>query len=188
MSAPGPTADVSVRPAVPGDEGRIARVQLAAWRLAHADALGPAALDLVDEEAVRGQWAAAIGSPPAGGFHVLVACDGPAVVGVASVAPVPPPGDDPTAAPGGVVLALEVDPVRQRQGHGSRLLAAAVDLLRADGADQVTTWVLDGDPAREQFLASCGLGPDGATRELASGTDADGSARVVREHRWSAAI
>ena len=30
-----PTADVSVRPAVPGDEHRIARIQLAAWRAAH---------------------------------------------------------------------------------------------------------------------------------------------------------
>ena len=33
-------ADVSVRPAVPGDETPIARVQLAAWRDEHADVLG----------------------------------------------------------------------------------------------------------------------------------------------------
>ncbi|MFC4616092.1 GNAT family N-acetyltransferase [Cellulomonas algicola] len=181
-------ADVSVRPAVPGDESRIARVQVAAWRLAHADALGSEALALVDEDAVRDRWSTAITSPPSTGFHVLVACDGPAVVGVASVAPVPAPADDPTAAPGGVVLALEVEPLRQRQGHGSRLLAAAVDLLRADGADQVLTWVLDGDSAREQFLASCGLGADGAVRELAPARDAQGAERIVVERRWSASI
>ncbi|GCE77079.1 GNAT family N-acetyltransferase [Cellulomonas biazotea] len=183
-----PTADVSVRPAVAGDEARIARIQLAAWRHAHLDALGADALALVDEGTVRAQWAAAVTSPPAGGYHVLVACDGPAVVGFASVAPVPPPADDPTAAPGGVVLALEVEPVRQRQGHGSRLLAAAVDLLRADGADQLLTWVLDGDPAREEFLTSCGLGPDGASRALASGHDDAGQEREVVERRWSASI
>lgn len=181
-------ADVSVRPAVAGDDTRIARLQLAAWRHAHLDALGADALALVDEDAVRRRWSDAITSPPASGFHVLVACDGPAVVGVASVAPVPAPGDDPLAAPGGVVLALEVEPLRQRQGHGSRLLAAAVDLLRADGADQVLTWVLDGDSAREAFLTSCGLGADGVTRELASAADAQGVERVVVERRWSAAI
>ena len=35
----GSSADVSVRPAVPGDETALARVQLAAWRAAHAEVL-----------------------------------------------------------------------------------------------------------------------------------------------------
>jgi len=52
----------------------------------------------------------------------------------------------------------------------------------------VQTWVLDGDSARAQFLASAGLGADDAVRTLASGTMADGTERVVTEHRWSAAI
>lgn len=181
-----PTADVSVRPAVPGDETRIARIQLAAWRAAHADVLGDVVLDSLDEDAFVEQWRRAVTSPPGPGFHVLVACDGPRVVGVASVAPVPPP--DPLQAPGGVVLALEVDPEHQRSGHGSRLLAAAVDVLRADGADQVQTWVVDGDTARERFLSGAGLGPDGRTRRLATGPGPDEQAHVVAEHRWYAEI
>ena len=181
-----PTADVSVRPAVPGDETRIAAIQLAAWRAVHADVLGEVVLDSLDEEAFVHQWRQAVTSPPGAGYHVLVACDGPRVVGVASVAPVPPP--DPLQAPGGVVLALEGDPADQRAGHGSRLLAAAVDLLRADGADQVQTWVVDGDDAREQFLAGAGLGPDGRTRRLATGPGPDDEAYVVSESRWYAEI
>lgn len=181
-----PTADVSVRPAVPGDEVRIAAVQLAAWRAAHVDVLGEVVLDSLDEQAFVEQWRQAVTAPPGPGFRVLVACDGPHVVGVASVAPVPPPG--PADAPGGVVLALEVDPPHQRRGHGSRLLAAAVDLLRGDGADQVQTWVVDGDTARERFLAGAGLGPDGRTRRLATGPGPDEEAHVVAEHRWYAAI
>lgn len=177
-------ADVSVRPAVPGDETPIARVQLAAWRDEHADVLGADVLDLLDEQAVVDQWASAISAAPTG-HRVLVACDGATVVGFAAIAPVPAPED---AAPGGVILALEVLPQAQRGGHGSRLLAAAVDLLREQGADQVHTWVLDGDDARAQFLSGAGLGPDQATRELASGTQPDGSHRVVTEHRWWAAI
>ena len=181
-----PTADVSVRPAVPGDEHRIARIQLAAWRAAHADVLGEVVLDSLDEQAFVERWRQAVTTPPGPGYHVLVACDGPRVVGVASVAPVAPP--DPVQAPGGVVLALEVDPPDQRAGHGSRLLAAAVDLLRADGADQVQTWVVDGDAARERFLSGAGLGPDGRSRRLATGPGPDEEAHVVTERRWYAGI
>ena len=119
---------------------------------------------------------------------MLVACEGATVVGVVSLAPVPAPEDRPFDAPGGVILTLEVEPSQQRGGHGSRLLAAAVDTLREDGADQVHTWVLDGDSARAQFLASSGPGSRRRRRELASGTLPDGTPRVVTEHRWSASI
>jgi len=180
-------ADVSVRPAVRGDEHAIARVQVEAWRVSHAEVLGQGALDLLDERAIEDQWAAAVVAPPSG-YRVLVACDGPTVVGVVSVAPVPAPEGRPFDAPGGAILALEVEPARQRVGHGSRLLAAAVDTLREDGADQVHTWVLDGDEARARFLASAGLGPDDVARELISGLMPDGSTRTVTEHRWSASI
>jgi GNAT superfamily N-acetyltransferase len=81
------------------------------------------------------------------------------------------------------VTALEVDPEHQRAGHGSRLLTACVDLGREHGATEVTTWVLDGDDAREAFLAGSGLGPDGAVRTLAAGPD-----REVVERRWAAEL
>jgi GNAT superfamily N-acetyltransferase len=100
-------------------------------------------------------------------------------------------------APGVEILTLEVDPDHQRGGHGSRLLAACVDLAREDGATHLQTWVLQGDAAREQFLASAGLGPDGACRELAPSTVGEGEGEAtgqgrsqggVAEHRWVAEI
>lgn len=175
------TADVSVRPATPGDEAAITRTQLRAWRSSHGEVLGADVLEQLDAAAVQEQWAQAITAPPTGGHHVLVACDGPRVVGFAASAPVE----------GGVeVVALEVDPDHRRGGHGSRLLTACVDLARETGAGHVRTWVLDGDAAREQFLGGAGLGPDGSRRELASGgPDVDGTGpRTVTEHRWSAQI
>ncbi len=178
------TSDVSVRPAVPGDEAAIVAIQVEAWRRSHGDVLG-GALDALDHDAMRSQWATAVSTPPAG-HRVLVACEGATVVGFASIAPVP--AADPATPPGGLLLALEVDPAHQRGGHGSRLLAACVDLLREDGADQLQTWVLDGDAARAQFLSGAGLGPDDTVRELASGTLPDGTTRTVREHRWWATI
>lgn len=163
------TADVSVRPAVAGDEVAMTRVQVSAWRTAHAATLGDAVVDLLDEPRMTAQWATAITAPPGPGFAVLVACAGPVVVGFAAVAP-------------GQILALEVEPGSQRQGHGSRLLSAAVDRLRSDRAEEVVTWILDGDAAREQFFAGAGLGPSGRTRTLAAGE------REVRESRWSATL
>lgn len=177
------TADVSVRPATPGDEAPITRVQLRAWRHSHTDVLGAEVLELLDAAAVRDRWAAAIAAPPSPAHRVLVACDGPFVVGFAACVPVA--ADRPGGAAGGVEMAsLEVDPDHQRGGHGSRLLAACVDLARADGAHHLLTWVLDGDPAREQFLAGAGLGPDGARRDLAVAPDGT----AVSEQRWSAEI
>jgi L-amino acid N-acyltransferase YncA len=185
---PHPTADVSVRPAVPGDERAIAAVQLAAWRTAYTDSLGAGALSMLDEAAVVERWRAAVAAPPSRTFHVLVAMAGPRLVGFVSLAPVPAPANAADQTPGGIVLALEVVPTEQRSGHGSRLLAAAVDTLRADGADQVITWVADGDEARVRFLSGAGLSPDGAARELASGPGPDGEQTVLREHRWGALL
>ena len=171
-------ADVSVRPATPEDEAAIARVQLRAWRASHAGLLGADVLEQLDVQAVRAQWERAITAPPSASHRVLVACDGPRVVGFAASAPV---------EHGIEVVALEVDPDHQRGGHGSRLLTACVDLAREHGAVHLQTWVLDDDAAREQFLAAAGLGPDGARRELGVGADGDGT-RTVTEHRWVAEI
>jgi GNAT superfamily N-acetyltransferase len=167
-------ADVSVRPADAVDDAAITRVQLRAWRSSHARELGADLLEHVDVAAVREQWAAAITAPPSRAHRVLVACEGARVVGFAASAP----------TEGGVeVVALEVDPEHQRHGHGSRLLAACVDLAHQDGAGHLETWVLDGDADREQFLAAAGLAPDGARRELAID-----EGRTVAEHRWAAVI
>jgi len=161
------TADVSVRPAVAGDESAVTKVQVASWRA--TGVLGEGVVDALDVPAMRGRWSSAITSPPGPGFAVLVALDGPDVVGFAAVSP-------------GQVLSLEVLPEAQRAGHGSRLLAAAVDRLRADGAETVTTWALVDDKARAAFLEASGLGEDGRSRTLATGV------REVVEHRWSAEI
>jgi GNAT superfamily N-acetyltransferase len=163
------TADVSVRPAVAGDEAHITTIQLDAWRATHTPVLSTEVIDALDAERMREQWAAAITTAPGPGFAVLVACEGATVIGFAAVAPA-------------TLVSLEVAPDHQRRGHGSRLLAAAVDRLRGDGSVEMATWVLDDDAAREAFLSGAGLGPDGRVRTLAAGV------REVTERRWSASI
>ena len=159
-----PTADVSARPAVPGDEAAIAQIQLAAWRSwmgAAADAL-PAA----DIEA---QWATSITAPPSRKHRVFVATDGPNVVGFAALAPTE-------------IVALEVAPEYRRLGHGSRLLAACVDTLRITTAEEVRAWALEGDTVREAFLTGSGMDLGGVRRVL------DGPDGLLAERMWRASL
>ncbi|WP_062377288.1 GNAT family N-acetyltransferase [Demequina pelophila] len=141
-------ADVSARPAVPGDEEAIAAIQLACWR----ETLGPA-VDALPSDDVRAQWAAAIAQPPSRDHRVFVACDGPRVVGFAALAPTE-------------ILALEVAPDHRRAGHGSRLLSACIDTLRTRGATETRAWSLEDDAPRRAFLESAGFGEGGLRRTL----------------------
>lgn len=169
MSLFSPTADVSVRPAVPGDEVAMADLQIAAWRATHVDALGSDVLGRLDTEGFRSQWATAVATPPGPGFAVLVACAGPRVVGYVALSP-------------GAIAGLEVAPDERRKGHGSRLLSAGVDRLRQDGAEEVSAWVLAGDDARAHFFEGAGMAADGRRRTL------DLGGREVTESRWSATL
>jgi GNAT superfamily N-acetyltransferase len=164
-----------VRPARPDDAGEIARVQLATWRVACRRLLPAAALDRVDEAWLADQWSAAIAAPPTPQHRVLVAVEqaeqsylvgfaGSGPVDEQALAPVEPPEalDEQVAA----VTDLLVEPRWGRRGHGSRLLAASVDLWREDGFTAAVAWAYDGDAATRTFLTSAGWEPDGATRAL----------------------
>lgn len=168
----------SVRLALPVEAAQIAAVQRRAWQQLPAD-LATSVLGQVDLNGMAESWRTAILRPPLAQFRVLVAVAGERVVGFAAVGP----SADDDAEPGadGVVAEFAVDPVAQRSGHGSRLLNACVDTLRADGFDRATWWVRATDDALRGFLSGAGWAPDGSHQEL--GTD-DESLRVklVRLH------
>jgi GNAT superfamily N-acetyltransferase len=171
-------ADVSVRPARPSDAAAVAQVQLTTWQAAYAEVLPPAALAL-DVEDVGSAWSQAISAPPSPFHRVLVAVDGSEVVGFAACEPAP---DEDLDAAAGELTALLVEPRWGRRGHGSRLLAAAVDLWREDEVSLAVTWVFDTDTVVKGFLTTAGWGPDTAARSL----EADGTA--VRQGRWHTAL
>jgi GNAT superfamily N-acetyltransferase len=160
--------DAGVRLARPDDAAEITEVQLAVWRRAYADLLPPEALDPGAAAEMAGHWAASIEDPPSRAHRVLVATAGRLVVGFATVAPL-------DAEPGiGELADLQVHPDATRLGHGSRLLAAAVDHLRADGCTGVVAWSSPDDGARLGFLRSAGLGEDGVRRRLDMGEGSSG--------------
>lgn len=170
-------ADVSVRPARPEDAAQIARIQLGTWRVAYATLLPRQVLDAVDHDRAAAQWGESISRPPSPHHHVLVALEREEPVGFVAFGPAAE--DEDRDEPTGSVLTLLVEPRWGRRGHGSRLLAAAVDHLREAGMTSAIAWVLEGDPASVRFYGSAGWEPDGYAR----GLDADGhQVREIRLH------
>jgi GNAT superfamily N-acetyltransferase len=164
-----------VRPARPEDAGEIARIQLSTWRTAYRRLLPRHVLDQLDGDWMAQRWREAVTDPPSGRHRVLVAveqADESYLVGFLAAGPPDEVAFAPDEAPdalGDTVAAITdllVEPRWGRRGHGSRLLAAAVDLWRSDGFDTALAWAYEQDKATSSFLASAGWQPDGATRSL----------------------
>lgn len=174
-----PVADRSVRLALAADAEAIGAVQARAWRESYAPVLPPALLESIDAEGFAAEWRHAIAKPPSAMHRVLVALERNTVVGFAATAPSP----DPDAGPAdGEVVAFHVDPDYLRAGHGSRLLSAVADTLRADKFTRARLWQVVGDDAIRAFLEPAGWIPDGAHRELDLTGDGSATIRQVRLH------
>jgi GNAT superfamily N-acetyltransferase len=173
-----------VREAREDEVGEITRIQLATWRTAYARILPPGIVDRLDAAAVEASWRQAVTAPPSKAHHVLVALEQAAdthLVGFAAIGPADEaataPDEPPLDGATGAVTDLLVEPRWARRGHGSRLLAAAVDLWRGDGDTRAVAWSFERDPALAGLLKSAGWEPDGAVRAL----DMDGT--LVRQLR-----
>lgn len=177
-------ADVNVRPARPGEAGEVARVQRTSWARAGTSVVPSAVLDRLVAEEVVARWAATIEAPPTSGHHVLVARERETIVGMVAFGPAEhddasslQDGPDGLAAeaadsgPTGEIATLLVEPRWGRRGHGSRLLAATVDIARDDGLANLITWVPENDNSARTFFGSAGWQEAGWIRTL----DADGT-------------
>lgn len=168
-----------VRPARTPDVDDIAALQIRAWRTNFAQVLPPAELAALDPADLAMTWASAILNPPTPSHRLLVAVDGASgsdsLAGYSAFGVSADPDADENTAE---LLALVVDPDRTRQGHGSRLLTAAVDHLRAAGFLTLATWLPMADGISRTFFGSSGWGPDSAYRDRVISAD-----KVLREVR-----
>jgi GNAT superfamily N-acetyltransferase len=165
-------AAASVRPARPADATAIGAVQVRCWRREYAGVLPAGLLEGLRGDEFAAPWHTAVTAPPSPRHAVLVACAGQAVVGFAALAP---SADGAASATDAELVALEVDPVHQRAGHGSRLLAAVADTARDHGFTALRAWVPAASEARRAFLTSAGPSPDGARRRLRPATASPGT-------------
>ena len=178
---PGPLADASVRRARPNDAPAVGMVQATVFRETYAGRVPDDVVALFEPDAFARSWRESLTAPPEGVHRLMVACAGDQVVGLVAVGP----SQDPDAGgASGEVTVLGVHPDARRQGHGSRLLNAGVDVLREAGADTVSVWVPHDDEDARAFLAASGFAPDGAYRDRVVSPDGD----TLREVRLSAGL
>lgn len=175
-----PAADVSVRVGWADDAAGIAAVQVRAWREEYVDLLPAEVIEALDQDQFAQAWQASLSSPKDARNRVLVALERNTVRGFAVTGPTTDPDCDPVAD--AEISELTIDPDQTRHGHGSRLVQACADTLRADRFRTALIWLNATDDVRRAFLTGAGWAPDGAHREL--DLHGDGSVRVrqVRLH------
>ena len=154
----------SVRLAWPDESSSIAELQRRSWAVQWPAELAELMLASMSLADMVDAWRIAIERPPEAAFRVLIATDGQRVIGFATT--MPSQDDDADRSWDGAIDAFVVDPVAQHQGHGSRLLNACADTLRADGFVRASCWVNADDETFRLFLIAAGWALDGATREI----------------------
>ncbi len=148
---------------MPSEARVLAEMQRRAWD--GSGELGARMLTQVTLDQMTQVWAAAINNPPLATFRVLIAVNDD---GAPAAFATTEPDDSPDAVGGrdGEISEFVVDPPARGHGHGSRLLNACVDTLRADGFTRAVWWITSTDDALRRFLTESGWGPDGGHREI----------------------
>lgn len=174
------SADVSCRVAWTDDADAIAAVQVRAWRASYAGVLPAELLDGLVATDLAEQWRDSLQAPPDARNRALVALERNLVTGFALTGPATDPDCDPISD--GEIADLTVDPHKRRAGHGSRLMQAAVDTLKADRFSRAVTWLAARDDETRAFLTEAGWAPDGAHRTLDLTGDGSVQVKQVRLH------
>jgi GNAT superfamily N-acetyltransferase len=175
-----PTADVSVRLAWADDADAIGSLQVRTWQEAYAGVVPAEVLAALPSDAFAEQWRRSITRPREARERVLVALERAAVRGF--VATAPSRDGDASPAVDGEIVELVVDPDHRGAGHGSRLLHAAVDTLRADKFERATIWLNTTADGLRAFLVEQGWDADGGRRELDLYGDGAVTVKQVRLH------
>jgi len=174
------SADVSCRVAWSDDAPAIAAVQVRAWRDSYAGVLPDEVLAGLDQDGIAEGWRASLSRPQDARNRVLIALERNLVAGFAVTGPTGDPDRDPITD--GEVTDLTVDPHQRGAGHGSRLMQACVDTLKADRFTRAVTWLGATDDVTRAFLVAAGWAPDGAHRTLDLTGDGSVLVKQVRLH------
>jgi len=167
VPVPRAPTDLAIRPAGPGDGAAIAAVQRRAWRTGYRGLLADAFLDDLDFSYLGAYWTGRATVAPTPRHRLLVAGPRGEVHGVVDAGP-SRDDDVPVGADGlpetGEVRSLYVDPSVQGGGLGSALLAAATDVLVAQGSAELVLWVVEGNARARGFYERRGWAADGGRK------------------------
>lgn len=177
MSEPVETR-TGVRAATPADAYAIGHLQAQAWRESYRDLLPITALPTA--ESLAATWLETLSEPLGPLGVVLLALD--AGVSVGALAATASHDTDLREAAAAELVLLAVSPGVRRNGHGSRLVTAGVDLLREAGARTLVVWLSEADAELRGFLEATGWAGDGSARTLDLQGDGTTVVRQVRLH------
>ncbi|MFI5908261.1 GNAT family N-acetyltransferase [Dactylosporangium sp. NPDC051541] len=138
-----------VRPATPEDAAAIATVHVRTWQATYQKQIPRGYLQQLDIATRRDEWQERLRSGPPDTVQVLED-EAAGVVGFVTAA-------------AGEVQAIYILPAHQGTGGGRRLMAAALDRLRAAGDTEATLWVLATNDRARRFYEAAGWHPDGTT-------------------------
>lgn len=178
-----PQADGSVRTGRVSDAPAVGLVQASVWRERYGGLLGEDVTAQFEGPRFAAVWRRSLERPPGPVHRLLVACAGAQVVGFAAVGPAAP-GEVGAPEDAAELFDLAVHADARGVGHGSRLLNAAADTLRANDRTALLAWLPAVDERARGFAAHAGLGPDGAWRERVVGPEG----QTLREIRVQAAL
>jgi RimJ/RimL family protein N-acetyltransferase len=154
-----------VRPPTADDAEAIGLAHVRAWQVAYRGLIPDEYLDGLDPVARGDAWRRVLASPHeldgASGEHLVIEVDGD-VVGFAGFGPCR--DDDAAGVELGELYAINLRPDAWGQGHGRRLLTAAVDGLRRRGFGEAVLWVVTGNDRARRFYEAAGWTVDGAER------------------------
>lgn len=159
----------SVRAAVVADAGRIAEINVSAWRRAYRGLVAAPALAALDTGARAARWAEIVRdlAEPAA-LYVAIGTDSR----VGAYAGVSAARDEADRRPGlrtGELTALYADPAGWGRGAGSAVHQAALEHLAARGFEHAVLWVLAGNERARLFYEARGWRSDGITRDAGIG-------------------
>lgn len=146
---------LTVRQAVPGDAMAVAVVHVRSWQVGYRGLVPDQVLDRMAPEDRVARYD--FGPERSGGPLTLVAVDGEALCGFATIGPA-------RSGTPGELWALYVDPDRWRLGVGRLLIEQARTRLVQRGFKEAILWVMAGNERAERFYRSDGWTPDGGRK------------------------
>lgn len=138
----------------------IAKVHVNSWRSGYQGLMPQEFLDNLSVEKRTKGWEDILSK--IGDYQVFVALNGTEIVGFCSAGVSRDSDVDKQLV--GELYAIYVDPKHWLSGAGSLLIQAAIDLLRTQGYNEATLWVLDTNARGIGFYTAKGWQPDGATK------------------------
>ncbi|HEY9226986.1 MAG TPA: N-acetyltransferase [Gemmatimonadaceae bacterium] len=146
------------------DVERIAKLQLASWRVTYAAELSRALLENQDVADWADDWRRCM----AAGERVILAEDGDALAGFVACGPA---RGATTADAEWEIYNIHVAPDLHGRGIGGKLLEAAAALGREYGARQLVLWVVETNQTARRFYESKGMRWDGGAQDAPMETE-----------------